>query len=102
PARASSTAHRHARKPPPNRRRASATKIPKAFSSGCAVEAVAARTRARGARVVDREALLLDGVHEVDDRGLHVRRGPPVRRPPPAGELAEQVTVHLTLVKKSW
>ena len=44
------------------------------------VERVAAGARAGGVRVVDGEALLLDGVDEVDDRALHVGRAHPVDR----------------------
>src|SRR5690606_7359185 len=64
------------------------------------VERVAAGARAARVRVVDREALLLDAVDEVDDRALEVRGRHPVDAHPQPVELAEQVAVELAVVEE--
>src|SRR3546814_17874580 len=51
-------------------------------------------------RVVDREALLLDRVHEVDRRTLEVRRAHPVGDHADATEVGHHVTVELTLAEE--
>src|ERR1700722_7189309 len=63
------------------------------------VERVAAGAGSARVRVVDREALLLDGVHEVDGRAHQVRRAHLVGDHVHAGELSVDVPVHLTLVE---
>src|ERR1700759_2586384 len=60
---------------------------------------VAAGAGAGRVRVVDREALLLDGVHEVD-RGAHeVRRGHLIGHHADAAELLDDVAVERALVE---
>ena len=51
-------------------------------------------------RVVDGEALLLDGVHEVDGRPLHVRGTHPVDGQGHAAELRGEVTVERAVVEE--
>src|ERR1700744_5907944 len=63
------------------------------------VERVAAGAGARRVRVVDREALLLDRVHEVDGGTHEVRRAHLVRHDPDAAELLDDVAVEVALVK---
>src|SRR5207244_997075 len=53
--------------------------LPPPICRSVLAEAVAAGAGARGVRVVDREALLLDGVDEVDRRAAQVRGAHPVR-----------------------
>src|SRR5215469_2341874 len=67
--------------------------------SGGSVERVAAGARTRRVRVVDREALLLDRVDEVDGRAHEVRRAHLVGDDPDAAELADNVAVERALVK---
>src|ERR1700759_3956330 len=63
------------------------------------VEGVAAGAGTGRVRVVDREALLLDGVHEVD-RGAHqVRRGHLIGNDTDAAELLDDVAVKRALVE---
>src|SRR6478735_7490948 len=62
-------------------------------SGPSSVEAVAAGAGTARVRVVDREALLLDGVDEVDHGTLQVRGAEPVNPERQAVELAEQVTI---------
>src|ERR1700739_2766953 len=63
------------------------------------VERVAAGAGTGRVRVVDREALLLDGVHEVD-RGAHeVRRGHLIGNHADAAELLDDVAVDRALVE---
>src|ERR1700760_1266929 len=63
------------------------------------VEGVAAGAGTGRVRVVDREALLLDGVHEVD-RGPHeVRRGHLIGNHADAAELLDDVAVERALVE---
>src|ERR1700761_6151116 len=63
------------------------------------VEGIAAGAGAGRVRVVDREALLLDGVHEVD-RGAHeVRRGHLIGHHADAAELLHDVPVERALVE---
>src|SRR3954447_8643850 len=64
------------------------------------VERVAAGAGAAGVRVVDGEALLLDGVNEVDDRTLQVRGAHPVDAHAQPLEVAEQVAVELAVVEE--
>src|SRR4051812_43792828 len=64
------------------------------------VEAVAAGAGARGVRVVDREALLLDGVDEVDDRAAEVWAAHPVDDDLDAAELVGLVAVEEALVEE--
>src|SRR5690606_18765201 len=92
---------RHARRP----RRAGARGVfelsrPWTARSADSVERVAAGAGATRVRVVDREALLLDRVDEVDLGTLDVRRAHPVHGDPQAVELTEQVAVELTLVEE--
>src|SRR5271166_2599757 len=63
------------------------------------VERIAAGAGARRVRVVDREALLLDRVHEVDGRAHQVRGAHLVGHHPDAAELADDVAVDLALVE---
>src|SRR3954469_20155740 len=74
----------------------------RAFYSLCSllVERVAAGARAGGVGVVDREALLLDGVDEVDDRAAEITRAHPVAPPLDAAEGGEVVTVERALVEE--
>src|ERR1700748_3291791 len=63
------------------------------------VEGVAAGAGAGRVRVVDREALLLDGVHEVN-RGAHeVRRGHLIGHHAHSAELLDDIAVERALVK---
>src|SRR5690349_13551542 len=64
------------------------------------VERIAAGAGAGGVRVVDREALLLDGVDEVDGRALNVRRAHPVDGELHATELGGQVTVEGPVIEE--
>ena len=57
------------------------------------MERVAAGARAGGVRVVDREALLLDGVDEVDGRAAQVRGAHPVGDDGNAAEVLHHVAV---------
>src|SRR6201996_73667 len=70
-----------------------------ALRPAVSVEGVAAGAGAGRVRVVDREALLLDGVHEVD-RGPHeVRRGHLIGHHADAAELLDDVAVERALVE---
>src|SRR5919112_566059 len=64
------------------------------------VERVAAGAGAARVRVVDREALLLDAVDEVDNGTLQVRGRHPVDADLQAAEVAEQVAVELAIVEE--
>src|SRR6266487_1181729 len=64
------------------------------------VEGVPAGARAGGVRVVDREALLLDRVAEVDGGALHVGGAHPVDGHPQPVEVAEQVAIERALVEE--
>src|SRR3954453_13872350 len=64
------------------------------------VERVAAGARAGGVGVVDREALLLDRVDEVDDGAGQVRRAHPVDDDLDAAEVGEAVAVEGALVEE--
>src|SRR5918992_535721 len=64
------------------------------------VEGVAAGARACGIRVVDREALLLDGVDEVDGGSAEVRHAHPVDPYAHAAEVMDRVAIELTLVEE--
>src|SRR4051794_4953961 len=64
------------------------------------VERVAAGARARGVRVVDGEALLLDRVDEVDRRADEVGRAHPVRDDAHAAEVRDDVAVHRAVVEE--
>src|SRR3954466_2520087 len=64
------------------------------------VERGAAGAGAAGVRVVDREALLLDRVDEVDDGAVEVRRAHPVDPDLEAVELPEQVAVERAVVEE--
>src|SRR5262245_43236972 len=64
------------------------------------VERVSAGTRSGGVRVVDREALLLDGVDEVDRGALHVGCAHPVDGQPHPAEFRAQVTVEGAVVEE--
>src|SRR3954468_21741177 len=74
--------------------------IGRGFSFVISVERVAAGTGPGGVRVVDREALLLDGVHEVDDRAVEVRRAHPGDHHGDAVEVAHDVAVEVPLVEE--
>src|SRR5215475_2627717 len=63
------------------------------------VEGIAAGAGTRRVRVVDREALLLDRVHEVDGRAHQVRRAHLVGNHLDAAELRDDVAVERALVK---
>src|ERR1700757_4011315 len=63
------------------------------------VERVAAGAGAGRVRVVDREALLLDGVDEVDRRAHQVRPGHLIGHHADAAELLDDVAVERTLVE---
>ena len=63
------------------------------------MEAVSARAATAGVGVVDREALLLDGVGEVDRGAGKVRRGHPVDDDRDPVEVPDQVTVEGALVE---
>src|ERR1700675_1679387 len=63
------------------------------------VEGVAAGAGALRVRVVDREALLLDGVHEVDGRTGQVGSAHLVGHDMPGTESRVHVAVHLALVE---
>src|SRR4029077_19931383 len=63
------------------------------------VEGIAAGARTRRVRVVDREALLLDRVHEVDHRAHQVGGAHLVGHDLNAAELADDVPVDGALVK---
>src|SRR5271155_5051463 len=73
-------------------------------STSCAdrasVEGVAAGAGAGGVRVVDGEALLLDGVDEVDGSTLHVRRAHSVDGQLHAGELGGEVAIERAVVEE--
>src|SRR5689334_5129038 len=69
------------------------------YVRGDSVERVAARAGAGRVRVVDREALLLDRVHEVDRGTLEVRRAHPVRDDAHTVEVGDHVTVEVALVE---
>src|SRR4051812_27228442 len=64
------------------------------------VERVAAGAGSGGVRVVDGEALLLDGVDEVDGGALHVRGAHPVHGQRDATELGGQVAVEGPVVEE--
>ena len=64
------------------------------------VEGVSTGAGAAGVRVVDREALLLDGVHEVDDGAVEVGHAHPVDDDGDAVEVGDQVTVEGALVEE--
>src|SRR4051794_20972024 len=64
------------------------------------VEAVAAGARARRVGVVDREALLLDGVDEVDHRAAEVRRAHAVGDDLDAAEVLDLVALEGALVEE--
>src|SRR5215469_4355520 len=66
---------------------------------GASVERVAAGARPSGVRVVDREALLLDRVHEVDGRAHEVRRAHLVRDHLDTAERGHDVAVEGALVE---
>src|SRR4051794_29081829 len=63
-------------------------------------EGVAAGAGTRGVRVVDREALLLDGVDEVDRGSAQVRGAHPVGHDLDAVEVLDDVAVERTLVEE--
>src|SRR6478609_5601106 len=63
-------------------------------------EGVAAGAGAGGVRVVDGEALLLDGVDEVDGGAAQVRGAHPVGDDLDAVEVLHDVTVERTLVEE--
>src|SRR6266568_1755038 len=63
------------------------------------VEGVAAGAGTRRVRVVDREALLLDGVHEVDGRAHQVRGAHLVGHDVDAAEVGDDVAVDVALVE---
>src|SRR5580698_6229308 len=63
------------------------------------VERVAAGARTRRVRVVDRETLLLDRVHEVDGGAHQVRGAHLVGHHPDTAEIGHDVAVDLTLVE---
>src|SRR5262249_17593829 len=67
--------------------------------SPASVEGVAAGAGARRVRVVDREALLLDRVHEVDGRAHQVRGAHLVGHDLHAAELGDDVAVDVALVE---
>src|SRR4051794_27424279 len=69
-------------------------------TGGSAAEAVAAGAAARRIRVVDGEALLLDGVGEVDGRAAEVRGAHPVDHQRDAVELELDVAVEAALVEE--
>src|SRR5271155_4643075 len=73
-------------------------------STSCAdrasVEGVAAGAGAGGVRVVDGEALLLDGVDEIDGSALNVRRAHPVNGQRHTAEVHGQVSVERTVVEE--
>src|SRR5689334_4571065 len=71
-----------------------------AFARVSSVEAVAAGAGARGVGVVDREALLLDGVDEVDHRAVEVGHAHPVDHDGHAVEVGDDVTVEGALVEE--
>ncbi len=62
-------------------------------------EAVTAGAGTSGVGVVDREALLLDGVREVDGGAVEVRGAHPVDDDPDAREVRDEVTVEAALVE---
>src|SRR4051794_8912354 len=64
------------------------------------VEAVAAGARARRVGVVDGEALLLDGVDEVDHRATEVRRAHAVGDDLDAAEVLDLVALERALVEE--
>ncbi|EUA65810.1 hypothetical protein I553_8181 [Mycobacterium xenopi 4042] len=64
------------------------------------VERVAARARTSGVGVVDREALFLDGVDEVDRGALQVRGAHPVHGQGDATELRGQVAVEGAVIEE--
>src|SRR6478672_9747593 len=66
---------------------------------GDSAEGVAAGAGAARVGVVDREALLLDGVGEVDRRAVEVGSAHPVDDDLDPAEVAEQVTVEGALVE---
>src|SRR3954454_1978272 len=66
----------------------------------CLVEAVAAGAAAGRVRVVDREALLLDRVDEVDDGAREVGPAHPVDDDLDAGEVVELVALERALVEE--
>src|ERR1700684_1101236 len=76
---------------------------PQASTSGAdraSVEGVAAGAGAAGVRVVDGEALLLDGVDEVDRSALDIRRAHPVDGQRHAAEVGGEVTVEGAVVEE--
>src|SRR5262245_28902663 len=64
------------------------------------VERVAAGAGSGGVRVVDREALLLDGVDEVDRGALYVGGAHPVDGQPHTAEFRGQITVEGPVVEE--
>src|SRR3981081_3874729 len=64
------------------------------------VERVPARARTRRVGVVDREALLLDGVDEVDRRALDVGGAHPVNGQVDAAELGGQIAVEGSIIEE--
>ena len=66
----------------------------------CLAEGVAAGARARGVGVVDREALLLDGVDEVDGGAAEVGRAHPVGDDLDGAELLDDVAVEGAVVEE--
>src|SRR3954447_5161374 len=67
--------------------------------AGGSAERVAARAAAAGVRVVDREALLLDRVGEIDRGALEVRRAHPVDDDLDTVEVADEVAIEAALVE---
>src|SRR5215469_7126984 len=71
----------------------------RALSGSCLVERVAAGARTRRIGVIDREALLLDRVHEVDGRAHQVRNAHLVGHDLDGAEAADDVAIHVALVE---
>src|SRR6478735_12154307 len=81
-------------------RSSSAPTCSAAAEPGRSVERIAAGAGAGGVRVVDREALLLDGVDEVDGGALDVGRAHPVDGQRHATEIGGQVAVEGAVVEE--
>src|SRR6478735_11611028 len=81
-------------------RSSSAPTCSAAAEPGRSVERIAAGAGAGGVRVVDREALLLDGVDEVDGGALDVRCAHPVHGEVHAAEVDDEVTVERAVVEE--